>query len=53
MAGKNIYNKNDSMDINELAALNETDFSPEYIEQLQQQIMQGSEEKSDTDKKML
>lgn len=37
MAGGNIYNDRDSMDINELAALNE-DISPELIEQLQQKI---------------
>ena len=37
MAGNNALNNNDSMDINELAALN-TDISPELIEQLQQKI---------------
>ena len=37
MAGNNALNNNDSMDINELAALN-NDISPELIEQLQQRI---------------
>ena len=37
MAGNNAFNNNDSMDINELAALN-NDISPELIEQLQQQL---------------
>lgn len=39
MAGKNIYNEKDSMDINELASLND-DISPELIEQLQQKLAQ-------------
>ena len=40
MAGNNnIYNDRDSMDINELAALNQ-DISPELIEQLQQKLSQ-------------
>ena len=38
MAGNNALNNNDSMDINELAALNE-DISPELIEQLQNKLM--------------
>lgn len=37
MAGNNALNNNDSMDINELAALNE-DISPELIEQLQSKL---------------
>ena len=37
MAGNNALNNDDSMDINELAALN-TDISPELIEQLQQKL---------------
>lgn len=37
MANKKIYNAQDSMDINELMALNE-DISPELIEQLQQKL---------------
>ena len=41
MAGNNIYNDRDSMDINELAALNQ-DISPELIEQLQQKISQDA-----------
>ena len=40
MAG-NIFNEKDSMDINELASLNE-DISPELIEQLQKKIEQES-----------
>ena len=39
MAGKKIYNDKDSMDISELASLNE-DISPEMIEQLQAKISQ-------------
>ena len=35
MAGKNVFNDKDSMDISELASLN-GDISPELIEQLQQ-----------------
>ena len=48
MAGKKIYNDKDSMDINELASLNE-DISPELIEQLQVKLMQeaASFEKED------
>ena len=38
MAG-NIFNEKDSMDINELVSLNE-DFSPEFLEQLQQKLQQ-------------
>lgn len=39
MAENNIFNDKDSLDINELAALNE-DISPELIEQLQQKLTQ-------------
>ncbi len=39
MADNNIFNDKDSMDINELAALND-DISPELIEQLQQKLTQ-------------
>lgn len=41
MAGKNIFNDKDSMDINELASLND-DISPELIEQLQQKISENA-----------
>ncbi len=41
MAGKNIFNDKDSMDINELASLND-DISPELIEQLQQKITENA-----------
>ena len=41
MADKNLYNSKDSMDISELASLNE-DISPELIEQLQQKLEQES-----------
>ena len=43
MAGNNTFNNNDSMDINELAALNTDDFSPDLIEQLQQKISQDAQ----------
>lgn len=43
MAGNNTYNNNDSMDINELAALNSSDFSPDLIEQLQQKISKDAQ----------
>ncbi len=39
MADKNVFNDKDSIDINELASLNE-DISPELIEQLQQKLSQ-------------
>lgn len=54
MAGKNIYSDKDTMDINELASLND-DISPELIEQLQQKLTQdaqslsGEEEKAEFD----
>ena len=38
MAGNNIFNKNDSMEINELAALNE-DISDDLIDKLQDKLM--------------
>ena len=41
MADKNIFNSKDSMDINELASLND-DISPELIEQLQQKIQKNA-----------
>lgn len=39
----NIFNANDSLDINELASLND-DISPEFIEQLQNQVAQNASE---------
>ena len=47
MAGNNALNNNDSMDINELAALNE-DISPELIEQLQNKLMNEAQAFSNT-----
>ena len=41
MAGKNVFNDKDTMDINELASLND-DISPELIEQLQQKLTQDA-----------
>ena len=41
MAGKNVFNDKDSMDISELASLND-DISPELIEQLQQKLTQDA-----------
>lgn len=43
MAGNNIYNNRDSLEINELAALSNEDVSPELIEQLQQKLMNADE----------
>lgn len=40
-ANENIYNNDDTLDINELAALN-NDISPEFIEQLQNQVSQSA-----------
>ena len=37
MADKNIFNDKDSMDINELASLND-DISPDLIDQLQEKL---------------
>lgn len=37
----NVFNENDTLDINELAALND-DISPEFIEQLQNQVSQSA-----------
>lgn len=50
MADKNIFNDKDTIDINELASLNE-DISPELIEQLQQKLSKDalSLSKNDTD----
>ena len=52
---KNVYSANDPLDINELAALND-DITPEFIEQLQNQVSQTANilnnkntEKSDTE----
>lgn len=42
MAGKNVFNDKDSMDISELASLND-DISPELIEQLQQKLTQDAQ----------
>ena len=41
-----IYSENDALDINELASLNE-DFSPEFIEQLQNQVSKSAGNFSD------
>lgn len=38
---KNVFNENDTLDINELAALND-DISPEFIEKLQNQVSQSA-----------
>ncbi len=43
MSNKNIYNGKDSMDITELASLND-DISPELIDQLQEQLMQNAQD---------
>ena len=40
---KNIYNADDTLDINELASLND-DISPEFIEQLQNKVAQDASE---------
>lgn len=40
---KNIYSANDALDINELASLND-DITPEFIEQLQNQVAQNASE---------
>ena len=42
MAGKNVFNDKDSVDISELASLN-GDISPELIEQLQQKLTQEAQ----------
>ena len=42
MADKNIFNDKDSIDINELASLND-DISPELIDQLQQKLSQDAQ----------
>ena len=39
----NVYSANDTLDINELAALND-DISPEFIEQLQSKVAQNASE---------
>ena len=48
MAGKNVFNDKDSMDINELAALNE-EISDDLLDQLQKQVSASSEAFSNTD----
>ena len=57
MAGKNIFNDKDSIDISELASLND-DISPELIEQLQQKISEDArtftgKEEFNVDKKVV
>ena len=49
MAGNNALNNNDSMDINELAALNE-DISPELIEKLQSKLANEAQVLSESSK---
>ncbi len=49
MAGKNVFNDKDSMDISELASLND-DISPELIEQLQQKLAQDAKNLNAGDK---
>lgn len=49
MADKNIFNDKDTIDINELASLNE-DISPELIEQLQQKLSKDALSLSEKDK---
>ena len=48
MAGKNVFNDKDTMDITELASLND-DISPELIEQLQQKLTQDAKNLSGED----
>ena len=50
MADKNVFNDKDTMDINELASLNE-DISPELIEQLQQKLSQDAQTLSGKEQK--
>lgn len=50
MAGKNVFSDKDTMDINELASLND-DISPELIEQLQQKLVQDAQILSDEPQK--
>ena len=47
MADKNIFNDKDSIDINELASLND-DISPELIDQLQQKLSQDAKSLNNT-----
>ena len=49
MAGKNVFNDKDTMDISELASLND-DISPELIEQLQQKLTQDAKNLNAGDK---
>ena len=48
MADKNVYNEKDSMDINELASLND-DISPDLIDQLQAKLSNDAMNLNDTD----
>lgn len=48
MADKNVYNEKDSMDINELASLND-DISPDLIDQLQAKLSNDAMNFNDTD----
>ena len=48
MADKNVYNEKDSMDINELASLND-DISPDLIDQLQAKLSNDAINFNDTD----
>lgn len=45
--GGNVFSANDTLDINELASLNE-DITPEFIEQLQNKLTQNAESFSDS-----
>ena len=47
MADKNVYNEKDSMDINELASLND-DISPDLIDQLQAKLSNDAMNLNDT-----
>ena len=49
MAGKNVFNDKDTMDISELASLND-EISPELIEQLQQKLTQDAKNLNAGDK---
>lgn len=51
MAGNNVFSDKDTMDINELASLND-DISPELIEQLQQKLTQDAQALSEESQKV-
>lgn len=51
MADKNIFNDKDSIDINELASLNE-DISPDLIDQLQQKLSKDASTLNENDKSL-